>query len=179
MRNHVLVDLETLSTQHNAAIISIGAVRFDSNGMYDTFYTNVDPLDSVQKGATTEVNTMNWWKKQPENIQKALLVDPVTLDIATTKFEEWFRKVPNSYIWGHGPSFDCSILEDSFKLCGKRSPWPYNKEICVRTILQFDPDNKFRKERSEKHPLHHALFDAVYEATHLLAVLNHLNLKLP
>lgn len=179
MRNHVIVDLETLSTQHNAALLSIGAVRFDGDGIYDMFYCNVDPLDCIQKGACTDERTMNWWKTQPEAIQKVLINDQQPLEKALAKFQEWFQKIPNSFIWGHGPTFDCSILEDNFKLCGQRSIWPYNKERCARTILQFDSGNKLKPERPDKHPAHHALFDALYEAKHIIAVLKNFNLKLP
>lgn len=179
MQNHVLVDLETLSTQHNAAIMSIGAVRFDNNKVHEVFYVNIDPLTCIQKGAVAEQRTMDWWKTQPESVQNALTVNPKSLDEAISMFEVWFRKVDNSYIWGNGPTFDCSILEDSFKLCNKRSPWPYNKERCVRTITQFDRNNSLAQERNPKHPKHHALYDALYEALHVVAIIKQLGVKLP
>ena len=38
---HIVVDLETLSTKSNAAIVSIGAVLIDKLEIVDTFYCNV------------------------------------------------------------------------------------------------------------------------------------------
>jgi hypothetical protein len=110
MKNHVLVDLETIGTGHNAGIISIGAVRFDNNGMYDTFYTNIDVLDCIAKGAKADQRTMDWWKGQDEVLQKMMMVDPQPLVTALSKFTNFFNSVSSSYIWGFGPSFDWKIV---------------------------------------------------------------------
>jgi len=179
MKNHVLVDLETVGTGHNAALLSIGAVRFDNNGLHDTFYTNLDPLDGIKHGAKADERTMAWWKSQPEELQKLMILDQQQLIPSLGKFTAWFNSVEKSYIWGFGPSFDCAILEDNYKLCGLRSPWPYNKERCGRTIIQFDPTKKHKKERRPGHYEHHALYDAIYEAGQIVAILKELNLKLP
>ena len=42
MQENVMIDLETLSTESNAAILSIGAVMFDKEGLGETFYQIVD-----------------------------------------------------------------------------------------------------------------------------------------
>ena len=179
MKNHVLVDLETVGTGHNAALLSIGAVRFDNAGLHDTFYVNVDPIDSIAKGAVADQRTMGWWKTQNADLQALMTIDQLPLTVALTKFTAWFDKVDKSYIWGFGPSFDCAILEDNYKLCGLRSPWTYRQERCGRTIIQFDPDKKHKKERRPGHYEHHALYDAIYEAGQIVAILKELNLKLP
>lgn len=179
MKNHVLIDLETLAVGHNAALLSIGAVRFDNNGLYETFYQNIDPLDCLQKGARADQRTMEWWKSQNVELQKLLTIDQKPLAISLAKFTSWFEQVPQSYIWGFGPSFDCAILEDSYKLCSLKTPWNYRTERCGRTIVQFDAAGKHKKTRREGHYEHHALYDAIYEAGQIVAVLKELKLQLP
>lgn len=179
MKKHVLIDLETLAVGHNAALMSIGAVRFDSNGLYNTFYTNIDPLDCIKRGGIAEQRTMDWWKKQDPELQALVSKDPKLLPEAAINFTNWFNEVPDSFIWGFGPSFDCAILEDNYKLCGLKQPWTYRQERCGRTIIQFDPENKHKKERKPGHWKHHALYDAIYEAAHIVGILKEYNLKLP
>jgi hypothetical protein len=179
MKNHVLVDLETLAVGHNAALLSIGAVRFDNNGLYETFYQNIDPLDGIQQGARADQRTMDWWKAQDPELQNLTSADPKPLAISLAKFTAWFTQVPNSYIWGFGPSFDCAILEDNYKLCKLKTPWTYRNERCGRTIVQFDPEKKHKKQRKPGHYEHHALYDAIYEAGQIVAVLKEFNLQLP
>ena len=42
MTVNIMVDLETMSTRSNAAICSIGAVKFEGTEILDTFYCTVD-----------------------------------------------------------------------------------------------------------------------------------------
>ena len=52
----IMVDLETLGTGANSAIISIGACYFDEYGIGKTFYMPIDPRDSVQQGLEIDVD---------------------------------------------------------------------------------------------------------------------------
>ena len=47
-----VLDFETLSTEHNAALLSIGAVIRDFNNgtQVDTFYANIIPQSSIDVG---------------------------------------------------------------------------------------------------------------------------------
>ena len=42
---HVMLDIETLGKRHNAALLSIGATKFDpfTDKIIDTFYVAADP----------------------------------------------------------------------------------------------------------------------------------------
>ena len=61
---HIMVDIETLSTAVNAAVLSIGAVEFDpmSGKIEREFYHELDL--SEQANRHIDVNTMQWWVKQ-------------------------------------------------------------------------------------------------------------------
>ena len=52
MAKHLMVDLETLATSPDAAILTIGAVLFDpySTRVYDKFYTRVNLESTTDLG---------------------------------------------------------------------------------------------------------------------------------
>ena len=39
--NHVMVDIETLGTTNNSVVLSIGAVKFDHQGLGEEFYAEI------------------------------------------------------------------------------------------------------------------------------------------
>ena len=58
-----MVDLETLATTPDAAILTIGACKFDprGNNITDQYYERID-LDSQNR--RIDENTIEWWSKQ-------------------------------------------------------------------------------------------------------------------
>ena len=72
MNTDIMIDLETLATSPDAAILTIGAVRFDPFGReltdpeMDSFYVRVD-LDSCDEiGLVTNDDTIAWWANQSD-----------------------------------------------------------------------------------------------------------------
>ena len=61
---HVVLDLETLSTRSNAAIVSIGAVAIENLEVVDEFYVNVDPSTCKEAGLHIDPLTVEWWAEQ-------------------------------------------------------------------------------------------------------------------
>ena len=58
---HVVVDLETLSTNSNACIVSIGACLVENLEITDTFYCNVDGRTCKEAGLHIDPDTIKWW----------------------------------------------------------------------------------------------------------------------
>ena len=73
---HAMIDLETLSTNPNATILTVGGVKFDpyttvepAQGMY--FRVDVD--SQTEMGRDVMQDTLDWWGKQdPEIMDEAL-----------------------------------------------------------------------------------------------------------
>ena len=68
---HAMIDLETLSTNPNATILTVGGVKFDpytseepAQGMY--FRVDVDAQTNM--GRDVMQDTVDWWSKQPKEI---------------------------------------------------------------------------------------------------------------
>ena len=56
-----MIDLETMSTSANAAIVAIGACTFDRDfGVDDKFYVSVDLETCIKKGFGIDGSTIMW-----------------------------------------------------------------------------------------------------------------------
>jgi hypothetical protein len=163
---HVMVDLETLSTNCNAAILAIGAVKFDAKRkVYDRFYQVVDtPPD--QEGFDISSDTLSWWAKQSEEAQ-AVFNDPNRIPIkdALIRFAGWAAE-EDIRLWGNGASFDNVILSTAYQLCDLPQPWMFWNDRCYRTMKNMN--RTVGLTRIGTH--HNAVDDAESQAVHLLAM---------
>lgn len=97
----LMLDLETMSTRPNAAIVSIGAVMFDPFGpllpdvdprggtIGGCFYTAVLLESSLAAGLVVDGDTVMWWLNQAIAQQKALSDDPIPLSSALDRLYEF------------------------------------------------------------------------------------------
>jgi len=162
-----MLDLETMSTESNAAICSIGAVKFNlAEGITDSFYITVDVADCKRCGLDVSLSTVKWWSKQPKSTLDALRENCVPLKDALTAFSKWYGSVPME-TWGCGANFDNVIIENAYKAVGMVRPWNAWKDRCYRTVRELIkmPEN----ERLGTY--HNALDDAKHQAAHLLKIL--------
>ena len=159
MKN-VMVDLETADNIPTSAIVSIGAVKFDRNGLGDEFYLAVDLTSSTVAGLTVSEDTMAWWAKQSPEARE-VFSDPgrVALREALLAFSTWVRSA--SKVWGNGASFDNAILSNAYRAIGVALPW---NDRCYRTAVALSP-----VRRDQQGTFHNALDDAKSQAKHLIA----------
>ena len=75
---HAMIDLETLSTNPDAVILTVGGVKFNpynsvepSQGMY--FRVDVD--SQTKQGRDVMEDTLDWWSNQPAEIREEALGD--------------------------------------------------------------------------------------------------------
>lgn len=164
---HVMVDLETLGTAHNAVIISLGAAQFNKDGVSSTFYRRVDPQSCVKAGLQMDVSTVLWWMEQSDEARAEFRHRGQPLDEVLSAFESWFPT--NACLWGNGATFDNILLESAFKATQRVKPWPYWGDRCYRTVKNLYPDIKPDAFEGTKH---NALHDAVHQARHLIKIAN-------
>lgn len=169
----IMLDLETMSLATDAAIISIGAVRFDleTGELGDTFYRVVN-LKSVQRaGGRIDAETVMWWLQQGEEARKALTgEESVLIDTALRDFANWVREAPLEGIWGNGAGFDNVVLEGAYHRQGWTAPWSFYMNRCYRTISAQFPEIRRETYRPMGNVHHNAVDDAVAQALHLCAL---------
>ena len=164
--NNVMLDLETMGTGVNAAIIAIGAVRFGAGEITDEFYAVVDLASAVDAGLEIDAATVLWWMKQSDAARQQFERAGVPLRVALEQFAEWIGE--NAEVWGNGASFDNAILSNAYRKCGAEQPWKFWNDRCYRTIKSLHPDVKL--ERFGVH--HNAVDDAKSQAVHLMQMLS-------
>lgn len=156
---HVMIDLETLSTRPDAAIISIGACQFDPllGHIGQCFYARVDFTSAVANGHVSG-DTIKWRLQQSEEARSEVVRDGEDLQQVLQNFATWLPQ--DCIVWGNGATFDISILNHAY---GHQPPWNYRNIRDMRTLVHFAGDGVGFTD-IEHGGKHHALHDAMYQA---------------
>lgn len=167
----IMLDLETMGTGDNAAIVSIGAVKFSvvNQEIVDRFYMTVDLGSSIKYGGQVTGDTIMWWIQQSEEARAELLDNCYDILHALREFTRWIQvdKEPPD-VWGNSATFDDVILANAFKNAGMVVPWPFWASRCYKTIR----DRIGHGVRFERIGLQHkAVDDAESQAVHLMKIL--------
>lgn len=157
MTDRVMVDIETLGLEPGAAILSIGAVRFDTDGLGATFERTIDLESCQEAGLTIDAGTLEWWLQQDADAQHVLTGGDPLRDVLEA-FAEFYAFADE--IWANSPAFDCEHLAAAYDAVDKTVPWKYYEQRDVRTVLNLPAAPDFEQEGTE----HDALDDAVYQA---------------
>lgn len=171
---HLVLDLETASTQSNAAVVSIGACAFTlivPTILFPEFYGHLHLEECENALLHIDPETIKWWDSQPEEMRKEAFKGPhETTTLATLcDFACWCYDLQKQYkavrIWGYGANFDPVVLGNCMDAFDVKVPWKYSDVRCARTLLKLMHPND-RLEQPD-HLKHHALWDARYEAANL------------
>jgi len=137
-RKHVMVDLETLSRQQNAAIVSIGAVSFTfEKGIDAEFLVNVDPIDCHKNGLHIQKSTIEWWAKQPKEVAALWKINPQPLKNSLEQFNEFVGTDKELFVWAQGSVFDLGILNFARSACKVECSWKFYNEMDSRSIFNL------------------------------------------
>lgn len=188
---HIMVDIETLSTAVNAAVLSIGAVEFDpmTGKIEREFYYELDL--SEQTNRHVDINTMQWWIKQcmvnTDNIEFLLKNNRKKDAVAYVLHElgafvnggaeyamtrvEGYEKIA---LWACDPDFDIAILADLYKEHNLPVPWKFSEPKSVRTVRMLTQLAGMEVPHQEAD--HNALNDCIRQAkevSYFIANLQH------
>lgn len=173
----IMLDLETMGTGPNAAIVAIGAAAFcphERRVLGESFYAPVSLASSVQDGGVMDAGTVRWWLQQGTEPRALFAKDAsaMHISVALIEFSMWAVNVAGTdpekiNVWGNGADFDNVILSSAYKRAGVQRPWGTFNNRCYRTIKSLYPEVKM--ERRGTH--HHARDDAISQAEHLCRIL--------
>lgn len=163
----VMVDIETMGTGVNAAIVAIGAVRFGDGLIYDRFEAVVSLQSCLDIGMVVDGATVMWWMMQ-DNIARLHLVSDEEMSIggALIRFTAWLAGNPIE-VWANGSDFDLAILANAFDRCSLKRPWPYWMNRDYRTVKKLYPEIQAQPVGTK----HRAVNDAERQALHLMEML--------
>jgi hypothetical protein len=186
--NHVMLDLETLSTRADACIIQIAAIAFDIEtgefGLRFNAYVNESSMIGERVGHI-DPSTVGWWMRQkfaPTLGEKITSEDDAScLSEALGNFAEWFEQdvclddtiTEDVCLWAHGATFDVPILQYAYEVrCPEtyegKAPWHYRAPRDTRTLFALAPGGMPRPSKDETRE-HDAQYDCEYQIAQVCA----------
>lgn len=195
MTIRLMLDFETLSLKENAVLLSLGACVFDpaTGEIGAQFYAAIDPR--TQPGRDINPDTVLWWMKQDQAardkitgaVKAADLLHTIDDETPDAEAEEIYKNaahpiatVARSFLlfvdtlgddvecWTNG-GVDHTWMNSMFEYCGFKNPIPFWKQRDYRTLKALYPDIK----AEDFGVAHNALDDAIKQAKHACALLNH------
>lgn len=185
----IMLDIETLATSYDAAIVQIGAVVFDreTGTTVGTFKKNITRGSCEELGLRVDEDTVNWWKQQSElAIENVFGGERVDLQTALSEFAAWVQLVyftihndtwfnrEKVCVWCHA-SFDAPLMANAFRVARVPLPWYYRSPRDLRTLIdigQVDP-KQFTRDGIE----HDALDDCFFQIRYTIVALEKLKLR--
>ena len=173
---HAMIDLETLSTNPNAVILTVGGVKFDPLTQmkpYEEMYFRVDVNTQTELGRDVMQDTVDWWSKQPKEISDEAFSDDNRIGL-----QDMIKKINKFSVgvdvfWCQGPLFDYAILQDIYKQLGHPVPWQYWQIRDSRTLFSLVP----RDVNEKRQGLHNALEDCFFQANKVQKIYRQLGLQ--
>ncbi len=169
---HVMHDIETLAVKSSLPVLlSLGAVKFTSDGILEQFHVRIDPVDCQRHGLEIEADTVEWWmdEERAEARRQLHTMGKVDLYAALDGYAMWINETPKDQLgsgWSQGSSFDNAKLEAIYVKLGIEWPFGYRQIECYRTMR-----NRFADVPFKRMGVHHgALDDAHSQAAHMVQI---------
>lgn len=175
MAAQISIDIETLGTNVDSAVLSIGACTFNAKGeIIDKFYVVVDYPDNRALFCT--LGTLKFWLDQPKEARNVIFCaeDKQPLYSALKSLSDWVKGKGKAEIWANGTKFDLGMLEANYTAIKMQVPWQHNADRCMRTLLKFAGNLDVDYIGIS----HYALDDAIWQAKYIALACKKLGLKL-
>ncbi len=170
------LDLETMSTQPNAAITAIAMVEFhhdedivdpatgELGPRFDrSFYRAVHLATSVATGGVIDAPAVLFWLQQDLAVIQKMTFSALPIEVALRETADFMIETAGGeelVLYSRG-TMDCTWLRTAMERVGITPPWAYWMERDSRTIRKLYPSIKEPEFIGLKH---YALDDAIHEA---------------
>jgi hypothetical protein len=181
MAYDVMIDLETLGTRPDAAIISIGAATFDrkTGEIFERFHVRVSPdLDKY----SVDLSTIRWWLTQSEEARQSLAQEVIPLADGLVSLRRWWANAarPEACVWAFPATFDLPILENAMREefsshMWSKTMWKYDATRDMRTLCDLASITK--EQRVKPKLAHDALSDCEAQIATLVLAMEKLGLS--
>lgn len=166
---HVVLDLETLGTRHDAVIFEIGAVAISNGRIIAKFFKRIQLDDSI----TIDRNTLMWWLDQGTTLRSRLDTSmSIPLPQALREFNNFLAGLHDYVLVGNGSTFDITILESAYQKAKVGNPTEFRRYRDLRTYMELYERDTNRTPASLQ-VTHQAVEDAEVEARRLIEILDH------
>lgn len=135
-----MIDIETMGTEVDAAIVAIAAYEWDDNRAVQLCNILVDWIGAVKyHDRSISPETVRWWMQQSTEVQQQAINQDgrVPLIEALGMLADCLPD-DMTQIWSKSPSFDLLILRCSYVSLRMPTPWKYYQERDVRTLISLN-----------------------------------------
>jgi exodeoxyribonuclease VIII len=162
----VMIDIETMDNVPSAAILSIGAVRFDPKAGFigEKFYARTSLEDCMAHGMTVSASTIVWWMQQSAAARESAFSNQLPLTDVLRDLGTFLGA--NAKVWANSPAFDLVILRNAYRISRLDVSWSYRAERCTRTVYDL-ADINLNDHREGVY--HDAVADATSQACAVIA----------
>lgn len=174
---NLMLDIETLGTEPNSVILSIGAALFDEKGVHHSKHWVLSSLAQIRAGRTVDPETLMWWDKQSPEAREVITQASQSSKTVSNDLGEFIVWVKDRVdpekvlVWSNGASFDVVLIESLARQLGLVVPWNFRNIRCYRTARALLPINT-QAQRAGVH--HNAEHDAIFQAEIVAAILREL-----
>lgn len=162
---HLMIDLETLSTENNAIVTQLGWAMFDPSASEvaksGVFHLNIG--EQVKRGLDMSWDTVSWWFEQDEEARRNMVrKERISVDHALNNFSGAvadFQIVAG--VWSHGAMFDLVVLANLYKAFDRKVPWNFRLARDTRTLFALAGKDFIVTPNPRKHL---AEQDAIFQA---------------
>jgi hypothetical protein len=172
-QNIISIDIETLSTEPDGVILSIGACVV---GTDKTFHAYCGIGRQLLNGRTISKDTHDWWLTQPRKQFKSEVcaVEKETISDALLGLYVFIHDSEDCLVYSKG-AMDIYMLENAFRQYNLEIPWKFWNVRDLRTLIEdakIDVQNlPFTNDNA-----HNALSDAIYQGKIIVLAREELNL---
>jgi len=143
MANDIMIDLETLHTDPDCVVLTIGAVRFNpkSNGVAEKLELRptIEDQTEVYNRSISE-DTLRWWSEQNSEAREEAFSEENRMPFSECmeilyKFC-WNRRA----VWSNGAPFDLVVMENAWRQTSDKPnpiPWPFWSMRDTRTLYEI------------------------------------------
>jgi hypothetical protein len=172
----VMLDIETLGTDPDCVILTLGAVKFNpfsEQEPYDALYIKFAVDEQLELGRSIEQGTLDWWNKQDPAIRDEAMSDDGRIPLSECLADLNRFLVGVKDIWAQGPTFDITILENLYKQMLVPRPWNFWQIRDSRTLFGVHGDPRDKNRASA----HNALEDAYSQAQAMQTIYKQVGIK--
>lgn len=129
---HMMIDLETMSTAPNAAVAALGIAVFDRENILNISHFTVNVASCLLAGAHVDDGTVQWWRGQSSEAKDAISHGGLHYRRAMNQLRSKWLEYGCERVWSHGSNFDVAICEFYGEM-----PWSYRQVRDTRTLFEI------------------------------------------
>lgn len=177
----IMIDIESLSLDPRALILSIGAVDFSAGELGAEFYVDVNAY--TQPNRHISASTALWWIKQsvtnPAAATSVVAGVHKELPDALRLLAQYIEQIDCGEVWFNGPQFDAVVLSTAFADHGITIPWDYRNVRDLRTLKALAGARGWANVSTFPNGFipHNALWDARVQAFDAISVMRYMGVE--